>query len=140
LDWESEMSINIAVEQPKLVESVFIPLKIVKRGSHRGKILSETYSSEKMEQDETLINGILKAYLWEKIIYEQFDSDLVMFCIQNKFSKGYVQQILKLNLLSPKIKEAILDGKHPKHLLLRDLVRKPFPISWPEQEKMMGFV
>lgn len=134
------MSINIAVEQPKLVESVFIPLKIVKRGSHRGKILSETYSSEKMEQDETLINGILKAYLWEKIIYEQFDGDLVMFCIQNKFSKGYVQQILKLNLLSPKIKEAILDGKHPKHLLLRDLVRKPFPISWPEQEKMMGFV
>jgi hypothetical protein len=133
------MGINTAVEQPSLVENVFIPLKIVKRGSHRGKILSETYSAEKSEPDEALIGGILKAYLCEKIIYEQLAGNLEMFCLKNKFSKGYVRQTLKLNLLSPKIKEAILNGKHPKHLLLRDLVRKPFPIMWNEQEKMMGF-
>jgi hypothetical protein len=112
---------------------------IIKRGSHRGKILSETYSAEKTEPDETLVSGIVKAYLWEKIIREQFAGNLEMFCLQNKFSKRYVQQVLKLNLLSPKIKEAIMDGKHPKHLLLRDLVRKSFPIMWSEQKKMMGF-
>ncbi|GHT94227.1 hypothetical protein FACS1894122_10640 [Alphaproteobacteria bacterium] len=128
-----------AAEQSQLIENVFIPLKIVKRGSHKGKILSKTYSAEKEEADETLINGLIKAYSWEKIIYEQLDGDLEMFCKQNKFSKRYVQQVLKLNLLSPKIKEAILDGKHPKHLLLRDLVRKPFSHIWEKQEKMMGF-
>ncbi|MDR3179304.1 MAG: hypothetical protein LBT70_00170 [Holosporaceae bacterium] len=122
-----------------MIENVFIPLKIVKRGSHSGKILSKTYSVEKTEPNETLVAGILKAYLWEKIIYEQFDGNFELFCINNKFSKRYVQQILKLNLLSPKLKEAILTGNHPKHLLLRDLVRKPFPVSWIEQEKMMGF-
>jgi hypothetical protein len=131
---------RIDAEQPKFVENVFIPLKIVKRGSYRGKILNETYSTEKIEPDETLINGIVKAYLWEKIIYEQFSGDIGIFCLQNKLSKGYVRQVLKLNLLSPKIKEAILNGKHPKHVLLRDLVRKPFPISWMEQEKMIGLV
>ena len=122
-----------------MIENVFIPLKIVKRGSHRGKILSSTYSAEHSESDETLINGLLKSYLWEKIIYEQFGGNLELFCQKNKFSKRYVQQILKLNLLSPRIKESIMEGKHPKHLLLRDLVRKPIAIDWTEQEKMIGF-
>ncbi|GHT94146.1 hypothetical protein FACS1894122_10480 [Alphaproteobacteria bacterium] len=128
-----------AAKQSQLIENVFIPLKIVKRGSHKGKILSKTYSAEKEEADETLINGLIKAYLWEKLIYEQFDGDLETFCLQNKFSKRYVQQVLKLNILSPKIKEAILDGKRPKHLLLRDLVRKPFSYTWEEQERTLGF-
>jgi hypothetical protein len=132
-------TINEAAVQSQLIENVFIPLKIVKRGSYKGKVLSQTYSAEKQEPDETLVRGILKAYLWEKIIYEQFDGDLETFCRQNKFSKRYGQQILKLNLLSPKIKEAILNGRHPKNLLLSDLVKKPIPIVWNEQEKALGF-
>ncbi|GHU19459.1 hypothetical protein FACS189472_09250 [Alphaproteobacteria bacterium] len=76
-----------APQQSQLIENVFIPLKIVKRGSHKGKILSKTYSAEKEEPDETLVRGLLKAYLWEKIIYEQFDGDLEIFCRKNKFSK-----------------------------------------------------
>ncbi|GHT96583.1 hypothetical protein FACS1894122_15000 [Alphaproteobacteria bacterium] len=123
----------------QFIENIIIPVRIVKRGSHKGKVLSRTYSAEQIEVDETLVTGIVKAYLWEKIIYEQFDGDLETFCRQNKFSKRYVQQVLKLNILSPKIKEAIIDGKHPKHLLLRDLVRKPFSYIWKEQEKAMGF-
>jgi hypothetical protein len=130
------MTINAAIP---MTENVFIPLKIVKRGSHRWKILSKTYSAEKNEPNEALIGGILKAHLWEKLIYEEFGSDLEMFCLKNKLSKGHVQQILKLNLLSPRIKEAILIGKHPKHLLLRDLVRKSFPLPWNEQERKLGF-
>ncbi|GHT94775.1 hypothetical protein FACS1894122_11730 [Alphaproteobacteria bacterium] len=128
-----------APKQSQLIENVFIPLKIVKRGGHKGKVLSQTYSVEKEEPDETLMRGLLKAYLWEKIIYEQFDGDLETFCRQNKFSKRYAQKILKLNLLSPKIKEAILNGKHPKNLLLSDFVNKSCSIIWTEQEKTMGF-
>jgi hypothetical protein len=89
-----------------MTENIFIPLKIVKRGSHREKILSDTYSAEKSDPDAALVNGIVKAYLREKLICEQFDGD---------------------------------SGNHPKYLLLRDLVRKLFPFSWTEQEKMLGF-
>jgi phosphoribosylaminoimidazole-succinocarboxamide synthase len=135
-DWEPEMTVNTAIS---MTENVFIPLKIVKRGGLRGRFLSKTYSAEKNEVDKTLVKGLLKAHLWEKLIYEQFDGDIDLFCIKNKLSKGYVQQILRLNLLSPRIKEAILGGNHPKHLVLRNLVRKPLPASWIEQEKMLGF-
>jgi hypothetical protein len=133
------ISTTASKAQSKIVEDIFIPLKIVKRGSHRGKILTPTYSAEKTEPNEALIGGILKAHLWEKLSYEEFGSDLEMFCLKNKLSKGHVQQILKLNLLSSKIVEAILAGKHPKHLLLRDLVRKSFPLLWNEQEGKLGF-
>jgi hypothetical protein len=123
-----------------MIENIFIPLRIVKRGGgYKGQVLSDTYSTEKAELNETLVNGILKAYLWEKIIYEQLDGDLDLFCLKNKFSKQHVRNILKLNLLSPKIKEAIMTGKQPKNLLLRDLSQKPFPLDWREQEEVMGF-
>jgi hypothetical protein len=121
------------------VENVFVPLKIIKRGGLRGKFLSKTYSAEKTEINEPLLNGLLKAYLWEKIIYEKFDGDLELFCLKNKFSTSYVRKILRLNLLSPKIKEAILNGNHPKHLVMVHLKHQFFPVLWKEQEKAMGF-
>jgi hypothetical protein len=81
-DWEPEMITNTAIS---MTENVFIPLKIVKRGGYKGKVLSKTYSTEKTELNETLVRGLLKAYLWEKVIYEQFDGDIDLFCQRNKF-------------------------------------------------------
>jgi hypothetical protein len=41
---------------------------------------------------------------------------------------------MNLNYLSPKIKEMILDGTHPKHLKLQDLM-EDIPVLWSEQEE-----
>jgi site-specific DNA recombinase len=50
-------------------------------------------------------------------------------------AESYVRKIMNLNYLSPKIKELILDGKHPKHLKLQDLMAD-IPVLWSEQEEM----
>jgi len=71
-----------------MIENVFIPLRIVKRGSYRGRILSTTYSSEERGRDEVLISGLLKSYLWEKIIYKQFGGDMEMFCLKKRSHHG----------------------------------------------------
>lgn len=110
-------------------ETIFILLKIIKRGGYKGRVLSQKYSVEKAELNENLIHALLKAYLWEKIIYEQFDGNFDIFCQKNKFSKRYAQKILKLNLLSPRIKEAIMNGKQSKNLLLEDLMRNSGPVD-----------
>jgi hypothetical protein len=68
-----------------MIKNVFITLKIVKRGGYKGKVLSKTYSVEKSEPNETLVRGLLKANLWEKLIYEEFDGDLEMFCKKINF-------------------------------------------------------
>jgi hypothetical protein len=135
-DWGAEMITNAAIS---MTENIFIPLKIVKRGGYKGKVLSKTYSAEKTELNEALVRGLLKAHLWEKLIYEQFDGDIDLFCQKNKFSRRYAQQILKLNLLSPRIKEAIMNGNQPKNLLLDDVIKKPLPLLWQKQEEMLGF-
>lgn len=121
-----------------MIETIFIPLKIIKRGGYKGQVLSQKYSAEKTELNEALIRALLKAYLWEKIIYDQFDGNLDIFCQKNKFSKRYVQKILKLNLLSPKIVEPIMSGNHPKNLSLDNLIRNPIPAAWKEQEKQLN--
>jgi hypothetical protein len=49
-----------------------------------------------------------------------------------KITTSYVSRVLRLAYLSPTIVEAILDGKYPAHLTLKDLMR-PFPLEWDRQ-------
>jgi site-specific DNA recombinase len=50
-------------------------------------------------------------------------------------AESYVRRMMRLNYLSPKIKEMIIDGKQPKHLKLQDFMGD-IPMLWAEQEEM----
>ena len=50
-------------------------------------------------------------------------------------SPSFVSRILRLAYLSPTVVEAILDGKYPAELTMKDLM-KPFPMDWSMQEKI----
>ena len=43
--------------------------------------------------------------------------------------------MLRLTLLAPDIVEAILAGRQPEKLTVRDLL-EPFPVEWAEQRRM----
>ena len=47
-------------------------------------------------------------------------------------NESYLGRVLRLTLLSPKIIEAILEGKQPATLELDDLLEQ-FPIQWDQQ-------
>ncbi len=49
-----------------------------------------------------------------------------------KITASYVSRVLRLAYLSPTIVEAILDGKYPAHLTIKDLTG-PFPLEWDRQ-------
>ena len=49
-------------------------------------------------------------------------------------SPSFVSRILRLAYLSPTIVEAILDGKYPAHLTMKDLM-EPFPMDWERQRE-----
>jgi DNA invertase Pin-like site-specific DNA recombinase len=53
-----------------------------------------------------------------------------------KINEAYVRRILKLNYLSPKIKEMILEGRLPKSLKLQDFLHD-VPLLWKEQEECL---
>jgi hypothetical protein len=53
--------------------------------------------------------------------------------VAGKINLSYVSGILRLAYLSPKIVQAILDGKQPAWLTMKELL-KPFPSEWHLQE------
>jgi hypothetical protein len=50
-------------------------------------------------------------------------------------SPSFVSRILRLAYLSPTVIEAILDGKYPAQLTMKDLM-EPFPMEWSMQERI----
>jgi nicotinic acid mononucleotide adenylyltransferase len=58
-------------------------------------------------------------------------------CDANKVTAKYVQLILRLNFLAPKLKEAILLGYQPRHMKLADLMQN-IPSLWHEQGELFG--
>ena len=89
-------------------------------------------SSLKHAPNKVLLKALVKAYYWQNLL------DQGKFNTAGGISKKYrtniadVSRILQLNLLSPKIKLAILNGTQPKTMNMQCL-KKPFPDIWQEQ-------
>jgi hypothetical protein len=118
--------------EPSLKQEIFIPIKIVKRGSAKSKIIELDNIVSKPTLNQPLLQALVKAYKWEREIARIDDIDL--YCNKNRLSKRYVQRIIRLNNLSPRIKKAITDGTFPKTILLQDLITKPMNLLWQEQD------
>ena len=54
-----------------------------------------------------------------------------------KIGASFVSRIIRLALLAPDIVEAILAGKQPASLTLKDLMA-PFPVEWAGQRVQFG--
>ncbi|MDR3155829.1 MAG: hypothetical protein LBT90_01870 [Holosporaceae bacterium] len=89
--------------------------------------------------DDALIQALGKAKLWETELTSG-NVDLEEFCRKKRLTVKYVLKVLRLNTLSPSIKSAIMNGTQPKTLVLKDLLQKPFPLLWEEQEMCFGLV
>ncbi len=73
----------------------------------------------------------LKHRLHRKLI-DFSDSSIDELADAENISPSFVSRILRLAYLSPTVVEAILDGKYPAHLTMRDLM-EPFPMDWDRQ-------
>lgn len=122
--------------EPSLKREVFIPIKVVKRGSAKTQIIAVNASNDRRPRlNHPLARALIKAHKWEKEMLEFGGIDL--YCRKNKLSKRYVQRIIKLNFLNPRIKKAIMDGDFPQNVLLQDLVLKPIDILWHAQDELI---
>ncbi len=58
--------------------------------------------------------------------------------VREKIGATYAARIFDLSLLAPDIVEAILDGRQPVGLSLREFARG-IPLAWEEQRVKFGF-
>ena len=88
--------------------------------------------------DNTMIKVIARGFRWHRLLYDGTYATIEDLAAAEKINPSYVSRILRLAYLSPKVVQAILDGKHPAWLTMRHLL-EPFPMDWGTQErKLLG--
>jgi len=87
--------------------------------------------------DPSLIRALRNARIWS----EQMRSGIPLAHIakSEKASERYMSRIMHLDGLSPKIKDAIVNGRQPIDLTLKALLRTHPPLAWDAQERQLGF-
>ncbi len=89
--------------------------------------------------DDSLIRAIVRAHHWRTLLESGRYTSAAELAKAEKVNDSYVSRLLRLTLLAPDIVEAILNGKQPRELELKELL-KQFPSSWTEQRAQLGFV
>jgi hypothetical protein len=117
---------------------IFVPMQIKKRGGSAMIILPKNIDSEITENyDERLIKAFAKAYKW-KLMIEEFAS-LSDIARNEGISISHATKIYRLNFISAKIVEAIINGTQPRDLRLTNILANKPPEIWQEQEELWGF-
>ncbi len=114
-----------------LQQEVIIPIKICKKksGSHTYLMHQKDYYVV------TLLSKLLtKAYIIDKRLKQNPDLTFCEFCKLNNITPRYLNRILQLNNLFPKLKRMIIDGYLPKHLSIKDIITKSVLVLWSEQD------
>jgi len=128
-------------DKPRGTMIVSIPVRFAQRGGRKHIIVPAGSAPWEMRcpaPKNAMVVALAKAYRWRSSL-ERGD-----FCSSAELAKAegandsYVCRILRLTLLAPDIVEALLDGRQPPTLELKDLLR-PFPIEWPKQRDLWGF-
>ncbi|MDX1950285.1 MAG: recombinase family protein, partial [Rickettsiales bacterium] len=93
----------------------------------------EYQAPSKPAYDNSMIKAICRAFEWQAQINKGKYRTAKEIAEAEGLSRSYVSDVLRLNLLSPEIINAIITGKQPRSLTLLSLMNK-FPLSWEEQK------
>jgi site-specific DNA recombinase len=81
-----------------------------------------------------LLNAIARAKGWVDAITTNPDVDFATIAGRERLGVNYVRRLASLAYLSPRIVEAIAEGRAPANLTATKLLAEP-PLSWADQER-----
>lgn len=135
----SELRLSVRLpaenEQPVLIECS-VPMSMRRRGVETRLILES--GSGPAQIDTTLIRAVARARSWFAEISEGKVRSHREIAAREGIADDYVNQLLPLAFLAPRIVEAIVAGQSP-HLSTRELMtRLDLPASWSDQHRLLG--
>ena len=92
----------------------------------------------KTNKNPALINALVKAKKWNGSFKTGEAKTITDIARANNVRTSYVSRILRMEYLSPNIKNAIMEGTQPPSFSISK-VSESFPISWKEQEELFSF-
>jgi hypothetical protein len=137
---------NKSVRATKTLEDgvvvISIPVAFVQRGGRKQIVVpagAADWQPRAVRCNNSLINALAKAHLWRQLIETGKYSSAAELSRAEGINESYLCRVLRLTLLAPDIVEAILDGRQPRTLELKSLL-KPIPADWTVQRKTLGFL
>lgn len=121
------------------VVSVDVPMTFKKRGGRKVIVLpdgTQGNPAPKATIDNTMIKAIARAFRWQKLLENGTYGCLEEIARSEKIGASFVSRYYRLVLLAPYIVEAILDGRQPAQLTMKDLL-VPFPVGWEDQRRFL---
>jgi hypothetical protein len=108
--------------------TLHVPFRIVKRGGRKEMHLPEG-ATHSRRTDATLLKALARAFRWKRMLESGEYATIAELAEHEGIAFTYMARVLRLTLLSPKIVEAILDGKQGREVTLGRLM-EPFKVEW----------
>lgn len=125
----------------KDVLQIFVPISVKRRNGTALMILPKSEENRIKHFDDKLLNAFAKAYKWKDIIEDKDNNinSLSDLARSQNISMSHATKVYRLNFISPKIVENIVNGTAPRDLKLQDIFANKAPEIWQEQEEVWGF-
>ena len=119
--------------------TITIPITLRRLGG-RKQVMTQAAQSQRSGErhvDHTLIKALARAHRWRGLLESGRYRTVRALAQAESINESYLCRTLRLTLLSPKLTEAILDGRQPPDLDLAKLLRS-IPTKWEEQETLFS--
>ena len=120
------------------VISIDIPMTFKKRGGRKVIVLPDAahgHPEPKATIDNTMLKSLARAFRWQKLLENGTYTCLDDIARSEKISASFLSRYYRLVLLAPDIVEAILDGRQPAQMTMKDLL-VPFSFEWEKQRTL----
>ena len=128
---------SLGSDEPQ-THAIVVPARITKRGIEQKLIIGGGVMAP-VPRDEPLVKAIARAYSWFEDIRTRRVNDLSELAVREQLTRSYVQAHLPLAFLAPKIVGAILEGRQPADLSLKQLMYRTDLGQWSAQRQQLGF-
>lgn len=120
------------------VVSINVPMTFKKRGGRKVIVLpdgTQGNPAPKATIDNAMVKAIARAFRWQKLLEDGTYGCLDEIAKAERIGPSFVSRVIRLALLAPNIVDAILDGRQPAYLTLKDLMG-PFSVEWKTQRSV----
>ena len=124
-------------EPSKVGPKTDVPMKFRIRGGKTVMVLPDgTRAIERKDVivDNAMVKVIARGRRWHRLLVEGVYNTIEDLAAAEKINPSYVSRVTRTAFLAPAIVEAIMEGKHPAHLTMKDLLES-FSPEWGEQHK-----
>jgi hypothetical protein len=117
--------------------TITVPTALQRRGVETKLVFTDP-KGEHRQSDPHLCRLIAQARLWFDQLASEEAASVRAIAQRENIYETEVSRILPLAFLTSRIIEAILDGRQPEELTIKNLKRLgPFPSDWEAQQKLL---